>query len=179
MRELSLHILDITQNSIAAEAKTITITVHEDKIGDMITITVADDGKGMDEETAAKVTDPFYTSRTTRKVGLGIPMLKINAILCNGDFSLESTPGVGTSISASYQWSHIDRAPLGDMVSTMLTILLGNEDIDFIYRHRVDGQEFAFASAEMKELLDGLSFQTPDVYAWLKEYLTEGERGLG
>lgn len=178
MRELSLHILDITQNSIAAEAKTITITVHEDKIGDMITITVADDGKGMDEETAAKVTDPFYTSRTTRKVGLGIPMLKINAILCNGDFSLESTPGVGTSISASYQWSHIDRAPLGDMVSTMLTILLGNEDIDFVYTHSVDDKVFRFESKEMKEVLEGLSFQTPEVYDWLKEFLTEGERGL-
>ena len=178
MRELSLHILDITQNSIVAEAKTITIEVSENRAGDVITISVADDGKGMDEETVSKVVDPFYTTRTTRKVGLGIPMLKINAILCNGDFSLESTPGVGTTIAASYQFSHIDRPPLGDMVSTMLTILLGHEEIDFIYKHLVDDREFAFASSEIKEVLDGLSFQTPDVYEWLKNFLTEGEGEL-
>ena len=178
MRELSLHILDIVQNSIAAGAGTVTIRVQEDSTADRLSLSVADDGRGMDEETIAKVTDPFYTTRTTRKVGLGIPLLKTGAIACEGDFSIESRLGEGTVITASYRRSHIDRPPLGDMVSTMLTILLGDEGVDYVYSHDLDGAQFAFASSEMKELLDGLSFQNPDVYAWLKEFLTEGEMGL-
>ena len=178
MRELSLHILDIVQNSIAAGAGTVTIQVQEDSGEDWISLSVADDGRGMDEETIARVTDPFYTTRTTRKVGLGIPLLKTGATSCEGDFSIESRLGEGTTIRASYRRSHIDRPPLGDMVSTMLTILLGDESVDYVYSHEVDGVAFSFASKEMKELLDGLSFQNPDVYAWLKEFLVEGEGGL-
>jgi len=178
MREISLHILDIVQNSIAAEASVVSITIHEDMTGDSLSVSIADDGRGMTEEIAAKVTDPFYTTRTTRKVGLGIPMLKTTAIDCNGSFSIESEPGVGTTIGVSYQWSHIDRPPLGDMVSTMLAILTGNEVIDFIYRHSVDDRVFEFESGEMKELLDGVSFLSLEVYEWLKEFLTEGEKSL-
>jgi hypothetical protein len=170
--------LDIIQNSVAAGAGVITVSVSEDRGEDVLTLSVADDGKGMDEETAAKVTDPFYTTRTTRKVGLGIPLLKTGALACNGAFSIVSKVGEGTVISASYQRTHIDRPPLGDMASTMLTALLGDEAIDFIYRHTVDGQSFSFASREMKELLDGLPFQTPEVYDWLKGFLAEGENSL-
>ena len=180
MRELALHILDIVQNSVAAGASAVGIEIDEDrdKAKDLLSIAVIDDGRGMDEDTIAKVTDPFYTTRTTRKVGLGIPLLKTGALACGGDFAIESRLGEGTTISASWQWSHIDRPPLGDMVSTMLAILLGSEEIDFRYRHRVGAETFAFESAEMKEALDGLSFQTPEVYEWLKAFLTEGEASL-
>ncbi|MCL1804685.1 MAG: ATP-binding protein [Clostridiales bacterium] len=179
MRELSLHILDIVQNSIAAGASTVTVTVNEETAEDRLTFSIADDGRGMDEETIAKVTDPFYTTRTTRKVGLGLPMLKDTSTSCNGSFAIDSKVGEGTTVTASYQHSHIDRPPLGDMASTMLTILLGNEEINIRYDHMKDSQSFSFESREMKEVLEGLSFQNPDVYQWLKEYLAEGESGLG
>ena len=178
MREIALHILDIVQNSVAAGAGAVDIDVDEDSGGDRLAFSIADDGRGMDQETIDRVTDPFYTSRTTRKVGLGIPLLKESANSCNGSFGIASQLGEGTTVSASYQLSHIDRPPLGDMAATMLAILLGSEDIDFRYRHRVDAEAFAFDSRDMKKALDGLSFQTPDVYAWLKEFLAEGEKGL-
>jgi hypothetical protein len=132
----------------------------------------------MDQETVARVTNPFYTTRTTRKVGLGLPLLKETSTSCNGSFNIDSQPGAGTTVTAVYQRSHIDRPPLGDMISTMLTILLGNEDINICYSHEKDGLSFGFESAEMKEALDGLPFQNPDVYQWLKEFLTEGENSL-
>jgi len=178
MRELSLHILDIVQNSVAAAAGVVTISVEEDMDKDILTLSVADDGRGMDQETAIRATDPFYTTRTTRRVGMGLPMLKSTAIDCNGSFAINSRPGEGTTVTASYQWTHIDRPPLGDMVSTMLALLLGNEEINIRYCHQKDGLTFEFESREMKEVLDGLSFQNPDVYQWLKEFLTEGENSL-
>ncbi|MDR0469668.1 MAG: ATP-binding protein [Peptococcaceae bacterium] len=175
MRELALHILDIVQNSVAAGATTVTIAVDEETDADRLTFSIADDGRGMDEETVEKVTDPFFTTRTTRKVGLGLPLLKETSTSCNGSFSIDSRVGEGTTVTAAYQRSHIDRPPLGDIASTMLVILLGNEDIDIRYSHRKDEQMFSFESGEMKEILDGLSFQNPDVYQWLKEFLADGE----
>ena len=179
MRELALHILDIVQNSVAAGAGTVTITVDEDMGADRLTFSIADDGRGMDQETVAKVTDPFYTTRTTRKVGLGLPLLKETSTACNGSFAIDSQVGVGTTVTAMYQHSHIDRPPLGDMVSTMITILLGNEDINIRYNHQKDSLSFSFESRDMKEALEGLSFQNPDVYQWLNEFLAEGEQSLG
>ena len=179
MREIALHILDIVQNSVAAGAGVIDITIREDRAADMLAVTIADDGRGMDAETVARVTDPFYTTRTTRKVGLGLPMLKMTAIACDGDFAIDSRVGEGTTVSVSYRWSHIDRPPLGDMVSTMLTVLLGDETTEIRYSHSDGDRVFAFASADMREALDGLSFQTPEVYAWLQDFLTEGEASLG
>jgi len=178
MREIALHILDIVQNSIAAQASTVSVDIHEDTAGDVLRVSITDNGKGMSAETVAKVTDPFFTTRTTRKVGLGLPMLKQVALACDGGFEIDSEPGRGTKVSVSYRRSHIDRPPLGDMASTMLTILLGNEDVDYIYNHSSDGRVFSFESREMKELLEGVSFQTLEVYDWLKGFLYEGERAL-
>lgn len=178
MREIALHILDIVQNSVAASASVISITIVEDRNTDRLSLTITDDGKGMDPKTVERVTDPFYTTRTTRKVGLGLPMLKMAAVASSGSFSISSKVGEGTTVEACYQLSHIDRPPLGDMVSSMLAILLGNEAMNILYSHTVDERIFAFESREMKEALDGLSFQTPDVYTWLKEYLTENEEML-
>ena len=178
MRELALHVLDIAQNAEAAGAATVAIRIVEDTAGDSISLSVTDDGKGMDEETIARVTDPFYTTRTTRKVGLGLPLLRSGALACGGSFSIESKVGEGTVVTATYPLRHIDRPPLGDIASTMLTILLGNQEIDYIYTHDKDGASFSFASKEMKEALEGVSFTQPDVYAWLKEFLAEGEKTL-
>jgi anti-sigma regulatory factor (Ser/Thr protein kinase) len=178
MREIALHILDIAQNSIAAKASVVTIDIKEDSGEDTLRVSITDNGKGMSAETVEKVIDPFYTTRTTRKVGLGLPMLRQVALACEGSFEIDSQPGRGTKVSVSYKRSHIDRPPLGDMASTMLTILLGNEVVDYVYSHSAHGRVFSFESREMKELLEGVSFQTLEVYDWLKGFLTEGERSL-
>ena len=178
MKEISLHILDIVQNSVSAGASTVHIAVEEDSILDLISVKITDDGRGMDSETVLRVTDPFYTTRTTRKVGLGLPLMKSTAIDCGGSFAIDSAPGQGTIVNASWRRSHIDTPPLGDMVATMLTILLGDETVDFLYKHSIDDRVFEFESREMKEALDGMSFQEIEVYDWLKSFLGEGEANI-
>jgi signal transduction histidine kinase len=121
VRELALHLLDIAENSVAAKAQNITISVNEDHQADRLQMSVIDDGCGMDEATVARVIDPFFTSRTTRKVGLGLPFLKQAAEACNGDMQIYSTPGKGTQIKVEFQYSHIDRMPLGDLAGTFLS----------------------------------------------------------
>ena len=133
MRELSLHILDLAQNSLTANAKRLDILITEDKAGDRLTITLKDDGKGMSPEFLKNVTSPFTTTRTTRKVGLGIPMFKANAELSGGDFDIWSEVGVGTRMTANFVLSSIDRPPLGDMVSTLVTLVIANPTFHFNY----------------------------------------------
>src|ERR1041384_7327093 len=124
MREIALHLLDIAENSVAANSKSISIHVHEDLFHDRLSASVIDDGRGMDAETAQRVQDPFYTTRTTREVGLGIPLLKQAAEMAEGSFSLESEPGHGVWIEVEFRHSHMDRMPLGDLASTFLTLLI-------------------------------------------------------
>ncbi len=178
MRELSLHILDIVQNSIAAEASRIEIEIQEDPAADRLWFEIRDDGCGMDEETLAKVTDPFFTTRTTRKVGLGIPLLKFMAMDCDGNVEIESVPKKGTRIKASMQRSHIDRPPLGNMADTMLTLITGSDSIDYVYHHGIGDRSFDFSTAEMREILGETSFRDPEVTAWLRGFLNEGENAL-
>ncbi|HCP15023.1 MAG TPA: ATP-binding protein [Peptococcaceae bacterium] len=178
MRELSLHILDIVQNSIAAEASRIRIMIQEEPAADRFWFEIQDNGCGMDEVTLASVTDPFFTTRTTRRVGLGIPMLKFTAMACQGNVEIESEPGKGTRIKASYQLSHIDRPPLGDMANTMLTLILGSELIDFVYCHRLGQRAFEFSTSEMREILGDVPFSEPEVTSWLRGFLAEGESAL-
>ncbi len=174
MRELSLHILDIAQNSIAAEAETLRIAIIEDLFKDSLTIKIKDDGTGMDAETVKKVIDPFYTSRTTRKVGLGIPLFKLSAEQCDGMFDIKSQLGVGTEIIAEFKHSHIDRVPLGNMTDTLITIINASDHMNLIYTHSYNGNCFTLNTKEIKKLLDGVSINTIDVIKWLKEYITEG-----
>ncbi len=179
MKEISLHLLDIAENSIAAGAKNVIVTVEVDHGGDMLRATVEDDGCGMDGEQAKRVLSPFATSRTTRKVGLGIPFFKEGAEGCGGDFWLKSEKGVGTAISASYRISHIDRPPLGDMAETMLTVVCCNPEVDFVYLYRVDGAEFRFDTKEIRATLGPeVPLNLPQVAAWIKDYLNEGIREL-
>jgi anti-sigma regulatory factor (Ser/Thr protein kinase) len=175
MRELSLHILDIVQNSIAAGADRIEITICEEISQNILWFAIKDNGCGMDEKTLANVTDPFFTTRTTRRVGLGIPLLKSLAQACGGDVTIESALGQGVYFKTIFQYEHIDRPPLGDMSTTMLSLILGAEEIDFIYHHTYQGKAFQFSTGEMREILGDLSFHNSEVLEWLKNYLIEGE----
>ena len=140
MRELSLNILDIAQNSLSAGAGLVTLTVDEDSGADSLTLRVEDDGRGMDADTLQRVRDPFYTTRTTRKVGMGIPLFRMAAEMTGGSLDIVSEPGKGTAVTASFSLSHIDRMPLGDMAGTVTALIRLNPGVDFVYRHTVDGR---------------------------------------
>lgn len=173
MRELSLHILDIAQNSISAEADEIRIAIIEDYKKDRLAICIKDDGKGMDELTLKKVVDPFYTTRTTRKVGLGIPMFKASAELCDGSFSITSKLGVGTELVAEFKHSHIDRMPLGNMSDTLITIINSSDKIDLTYTHKIGDETFTLSTREIKKTLGELPIRNLDVLIWLRDYIKE------
>lgn len=179
MKELSLHILDIGQNSVSAGASLIVISISEKTVEDFLAITIEDNGCGMDAETVKKVTDPFYTSRTTRKVGLGIPMFKANAELSNGKFELESELGKGTVLTAVFQRSHIDRVPLGDMADTIMAMVMANPDGDLIYRHNLDDREFVMDTQEMRAALGDVPLDDVQVLLWVKGYVAEGLEEIG
>ncbi len=174
MRELALHLLDIAENSVAAGAKTVAVTVEEDTPTDRLRLSVEDDGKGMDEEMAAMVSDPFVTSRTTRKVGLGIPLLKAAAEACNGWLRIRSEVGKGTRLECEFQHSHIDRMPLGDVAGTMLSLSVGAPQIHWVYRHRVNGSEFVFDDQPIKGELGDLPLTEPDILSFVRETLQQG-----
>ena len=178
MKEISLHILDIMQNSVTAGAGLIELTVTEDEKNDILSFSVKDNGKGMSEELLASVTDPFTTGRTTRKVGLGIPLLKHAAELTGGGIDIKSKLGEGTTISATFVYSSIDRQPLGNMSETMHQLITSFEDVDFIYSHLVNGKEFFVDTREFKKVLSGVSFRENAVSLWILEYLKEGEAGI-
>ena len=178
MREISLHILDIAQNSVTANASLVEITVEENEKADTLKVVIGDNGKGMSAEMVKKVVDPFTTGRTTRKVGLGIPLIKMAAENTGGSFLLESEPGVGTTLTAIFVLSSIDRQPLGDMAETMLGMVTSYEQVDFLYIHRVNEKEFIFDTREIKKILGDVSLKEPDVYMWLSGYLEEGEAEL-
>lgn len=171
MQELSLNILDIAQNSVRAGADVIEISVEEDHALDRLIIQIKDNGCGMTEEQAAHVTDPFFTTRTTRKVGLGVPFFKMAAEMTGGDFSIRSRVGEGTVVRASFGFSHIDRMPLGDMADTMCCLIGCSPEIDFVYRHRVDGRSFTVETRQFREVLEGVPLNTPQVMQFIREYI--------
>ena len=173
MRELSLNILDIAQNSIAAGASLTRIVVEESTVEKTLLIGIYDNGSGMTEDQVRSVQDPFFTTRTTRKVGMGIPLFKMAAEQTGGSFSIESQPGVGTRVEARFKTDSIDFTPLGDMASTISTIVCMNEDKDFIYTRAVDGEGFEFSSAEIKAILDGVPLSEPSVMSWVEGYINE------
>lgn len=178
MREISLHILDLVQNSLAAQAKNIWITIIEDRQEDKMVVKIKDDGKGMSQETLHKVLDPFYTTRTTRKVGLGLPLLLANARACEGNLEVKSALGEGTSVEAVFRLSHIDRPPLGDMPATLIALFSGSPEVNFFYVHKCEEKSFQISTAEIKENLAGLSLNEPQVLAWLQDFFQEKEKEL-
>jgi Histidine kinase-, DNA gyrase B-, and HSP90-like ATPase len=177
MRELSLHVLDVLQNSVEAGATLVHLVIEEDLAADLFVITIQDNGRGMDEATLARVFDPFYTTRRTRHVGLGIPLFRAATERCNGDLLLTSQVGVGTTLRATFQHSHLDRAPLGDITGTLMSFVLGG-GCDLSYEHRIDGREFSFDTTEIKAELGDVSLLHPAVRKWLGDFIAEGEAAL-
>jgi DNA mismatch repair ATPase MutL len=173
MRELSMHILDLVQNSVTAGASAVTISIIEDLPTDQLEITISDNGRGMDPDLAARVTDPFCTTRTTRKVGLGIPLFQAAAERCGGGLQLSSKTGEGTTITARFQHSHLDRAPFGNMADTISVLIACNPDIEFTYHHTYNGRQFCFRTTDMRQELSGTPINTPPVLNWVREYLNQ------
>lgn len=176
MRDLSMHITDIVQNSVRAESKLVYLTIEE--TGDLLIMTFADDGTGMDEATVAKVTDPFFTSRTTRKVGLGIPLLKQNAELTGGYLQIQSEPGKGTRLTAALGLHHIDRQPMGDLPSTVAMLMTGNPGVDLVFSYLKGSDEFVLDSREVKDTLGGVDIGMPQVTSFLREMIDENLKEL-
>lgn len=183
MKEIALHLLDLAENSVSAKAKTIRIHVFEDFRADRLFASVEDDGDGMTEDVVGQVTDPFFTSRTERKVGLGIPLLKASAEACQGGMRISSRPGYGTKVEANFQHSHIDRMPLGDLPSTFLMLLLAHPEIHWIFTYEFNlpykksARKFEFDDQPVKETLDGFPLTHPDVIAFIRSSLEEGIAG--
>jgi len=171
MKDLSMHIMDIAQNSVRAKARLVHIAILEK--GEDLIIHVEDDGTGMDAETVAKVTDPFYTSRTTRKVGLGIPLIKQNAEQTDGKLDLTSELGKGTILRAIFGRYHIDRPPMGDLPGTMAMLISGNPQLDFEFHYEKDGETFSLDSREVKEILGDVDIRLPKVANFLKQMIDE------
>ncbi|MBO4898070.1 MAG: ATP-binding protein [Clostridia bacterium] len=174
MKELSLHILDIVQNSIKAEAKNIEVLINESEKENALRIVIKDDGCGMDPEFLARVRDPFTTTRTTRKTGMGISLFEAAAVQTGGGLSIESEKGVGTTLKVNFVLDSIDRAPLGDMASTMTTAIGGAPRIDFLYRHTTDKGELVLDTKEIRETLGGVPLDIPEVLQWISEYIKDG-----
>ena len=178
MRELSLNILDIAQNSIAAGAPLITIEVNENTIDHTLLIGVYDNGKGMSEEQVKSVIDPFFTTRTTRKVGMGIPLFKMAAEQTGGRLEIKSELGVGTEVKAYFKTDSVDFTPLGDVASTIQMLITMNTDRDFVYKHIVNEKEFVCDTREIKEILGDVPLDTYEVSQWLKDFITENTEVL-
>lgn len=179
MRELSLHILDIIQNSIAAGSTRIVVGVEADETQNILAIRIADNGKGMDPEFASKIRDPFVTTRTVRKVGLGIPMFAAAAEACDGGLVIDSQVGKGTTVTATFQLNHIDRMPMGDIASTITSAIAANGDISIRYEHTVNNEQFVLDTDDIKTQLEDVPINSPAVVTWLRDYLAEGISATG
>ena len=175
MKELSLNLLDIVENSTRAGASLVTIQVIEEPELDRLTLSVEDDGCGMSPELLAAVQDPFTTTRTTRKVGLGIPFLKEGAEMTGGSLELWSKEGEGTKISATYGYSHIDRPPLGDLAETVVTLVQCHDQTDFCYTHQYRDQSFTLDTRELRVIMEGLPLSEPAVLGWIREFVNENQ----
>lgn len=176
MEDLSLHILDIVENSVAARADRIEIRISEDKKRDLLSVEITDNGKGMDKETQKKALDPFFTSRTVRRFGFGLPLLSEAAKAANGQLSIKSKEGEGTKIKADFQYSHIDRKPLGDIGQTIITLIIGNPEIDLIYVHKKDSHKYILDTKKIKEQLKEAPINSPSGIRMIKEDLKKIEK---
>lgn len=174
MRELSLNVMDIVQNSISAGAGKVAISVFENTVAGTLTITVADNGRGMTAEQAARVADPFFTTRTTRGVGLGIPLFKMEAEMTGGKFGIQSEQGAGTTVTAEFVTAHVDMIPLGDINSTVQLLIACNPSMDFVFCRRRNERQFTLDTRALRGALGGeVPLNSPEVQDWIREYLAE------
>lgn len=173
MKDLSMHIMDILQNSTRAQATEITLRVIENPENDTLTLQFIDNGCGMSPEMVSNVINPFFTTRTTRKVGLGIPLLKRNAELTGGSLQIHSEVGKGTEVTAIFGLSHIDRPPMGDLAGTVVLTASAYPTIRFIFHYKNDKIDYLFDTDEVNEALDGVSIQEPEIIQYLREMIEE------
>ncbi len=172
MKELSLNVLDIAENGVKAGASLVTVTLTE-KEG-LLTLVIGDDGCGMSAETVEKVLDPFYTTRTTRAVGLGLPLLKLEAEQTGGFVKVQSAVGEGTTVTATFHTDHIDCPPIGDMIETVTTLIQGHPDMDFLFSHEREGKETVkLDTRELRQVLEDVPLNSFDVLQWIKAFLQE------
>jgi len=178
MQELSMNILDVAENSVRAGACLVEITVNEKPQEDLLSVTISDNGCGMTPEQVKNVIDPFYTTRSTRKVGLGVPFFKMAAELTGGNLEIQSTVGVGTILKAYFVRSSIDLMPLGDINETISTLIHCNPNIDFIYTRRFENAEMTLDTREFRRILEGIELNDPQVSKFIREFLTENTSDL-
>ena len=178
MRELSLNVLDIAQNSVSANASLVEIELIEDTEKHDLLIGIYDNGKGMTPEQVENVRDPFFTTRTTRKVGMGIPLFKFAAEMTGGKLDIESEVGVGTKVRAYFKTDHLDFTPIGDMTSTIITLVTMNLHMDFIYRRKLDSKEFTVDTRQLKEILGDVPLNEPSIVSWITQYINENTKQL-
>lgn len=178
MREIALHILDIAENSIAAGADLINILVDEARKKNILNIEIKDNGRGIPAKMFNNVTDPFATTRTTRRVGMGLSLLKAAALRCDGSFNIESSPGKGTKVNAGFRFDHIDRAPLGNMADSLMVLIAGHPDTDFIYTHIIDENDFVLDTLEIKKELEDIPITDPSIIFQLTGLIKKNLKAL-
>ncbi|MDX9773212.1 MAG: ATP-binding protein [Bacteroidales bacterium] len=178
MKEIALHIMDIAQNSVRATASEIRISVDESPATDTFTLTITDNGIGMDAEAQRRATDPWFTSRTTRRVGLGLPLLQMNATLSGGAMKIDSVPQKGTTVTATFGYSNIDRPPLGDISGTIALLILSNPSINIVYTHIFDSRAWSISTQEIKDTLGEEAVTDLMIVRSLKEIISENLRDI-
>lgn len=178
MKDLSLHILDVVQNSTEVGSNNISIILEESIKEDYLKLSIEDDGPGMNKETLEKVRDPFFTTRTTRSVGLGVSLLEQSAIISGGSLSMESEINKGTKVFANFKRSHIDRKPLGDIAATFVSLISGNPEINFKLIHKIEDKEYYIETKEIKEDLEDIPINIPDVLNSIKNLILEKEEEI-
>ncbi len=174
MQDLAMQTLEILMNSVGAKAEKVILRIRESEHDNRIDIEVEDNGCGMSPEMVRKVTDPFTTSRKTRKVGLGVAFMKGLTEQCNGSFDIQSTVGVGTTVRASIQKDHIDAPPMGDLGEMIMYVIQADENVDLEFYYTTDNGNFEFLSGQVRQELDGVSLLEPEILLWIKEYINEG-----
>ena len=178
MEDISLHILDIAENSISADATRITISISEDTAKDLFSVEIEDNGRGIPEDMRSKVLDPFCTTRTTRKVGLGLPLLAQAARETGGDISVRPGSIAGTIVAATFKKSHIDMKPLGNITETLIVLIAGNPQVDFLFTYNKDSNTFSLDTRRIKEKLDGVPINSSPVISFLRDYLGTSLRDI-
>jgi hypothetical protein len=167
LRELSLHLIDVAENGIAAGADLITIKVSEREKDNLMEITIADNGRGIPSDLLEKVADPFFTTKTTRRIGLGLSLFKEASARCEGEFHITSEEGKGAEVSASFRLDHIDLAPAGDIAGSISCLIMGNPGVDFLYVHEINGDSFSIDTRDIRKELGGVPINTPEIIRWI------------
>jgi len=174
MLTLANHILDIAENSIRAGAKLIEISIEEDSQNDLLAIEIKDNGKGMNQNVIKKALDPFYTTKTVRRVGLGLPLLKDAAERAGGTFQIKSQENSGTTVKTTFGLHHLDRQPLGAIINIIIILIISNSEVDFFYKHRHNDRRFEVDTREIRKEIEGIPLNHPEIIKYIRGIIEEG-----